>query len=360
MDELERNRLMHAVLDGTATPDEVTSLQRLLHNDPAASDEFDELRELFEGLRRVPQPPLPPAFAERVLEALPRPRGRQRGLRQLFLRRRVFGPTTARPVRRVDAEWLDGMIRTQPANVLFMGGEKMSERTSGSFGKRSLWIGGGIAAVASVLAVSFWIEFPSSNKDTVGTVVPAQRYRAPQNAADDMKPGNDGNAQSQAASLPNGAATALTQGAISNAAQGAVAGSAQGAVAGGSQQAVSGALQGAAAGSQQQAVSGAVQSAAGASQQQAVSGAMQGAVAGSQQQAVSGAVQGAVAGSQQQAVSGAVQGAVAGSSQQAVSGAVQGAVAGSSQQAVSAASQSAVSNAASQAVGNAASNAVAH
>ena len=58
----------------------------------------------------------------------------------------------------------------------------MSEDKNGSFGKRKFWIGGGIAAAAVILAVSSGIDFPPSGKDTVGTIVPAQRFRADQPA----------------------------------------------------------------------------------------------------------------------------------------------------------------------------------
>ncbi len=49
----------------------------------------------------------------------------------------------------------------------------MSEQTSG-LGKRKLWIGGGIAAVAALLAVSYVSNFPPGAQNAVGTIVPAQ------------------------------------------------------------------------------------------------------------------------------------------------------------------------------------------
>ena len=58
----------------------------------------------------------------------------------------------------------------------------MSEQKNGSFGKRKVWIGGGIAAAAVIVAVSSGVDFPPSGKDTVGTIVPAQRFRADQPA----------------------------------------------------------------------------------------------------------------------------------------------------------------------------------
>ena len=77
----------------------------------------------------------------------------------------------------------------------------MSEEKSGSFGKRKIWIGGGIAAAAVILAVSSGVDFPPFSKDTVGTIVPAQRFRADQPATT----GVAGGGQSGAASTPSGA-----------------------------------------------------------------------------------------------------------------------------------------------------------
>ena len=61
--------------------------------------------------------------------------------------------------------------------------------------KRSIWIGGGIA-VAAVLAVAFFtIDYPPDGSKTAGTVAPAQRYRAEQPKAGDVKLGDQAVAQ---------------------------------------------------------------------------------------------------------------------------------------------------------------------
>jgi hypothetical protein len=52
--------------------------------------------------------------------------------------------------------------------------------------KRKVWIGGGVAAVAAVLLVSFGMNIPPRSSDTAGTIAPAQRYRADQNTADNV------------------------------------------------------------------------------------------------------------------------------------------------------------------------------
>ena len=72
----------------------------------------------------------------------------------------------------------------------------MSEQQSGSFGSRKkVWIGAGIAVAAAIVVVSTGV-FPPSGSDTVGTIVPAERYRAPQNTAADVKLGDPSTASS--------------------------------------------------------------------------------------------------------------------------------------------------------------------
>ena len=55
MNPTERTRLMHAALDGEATPGETRELERVLAANPAARAEYDELRQLFDALSRVPK-----------------------------------------------------------------------------------------------------------------------------------------------------------------------------------------------------------------------------------------------------------------------------------------------------------------
>ena len=105
----------------------------------------------------------------------------------------------------------------------------MSEQKGGS--KRKIWIGGAIAAAAVVLVLSSGIDFPPGTKDTSGTIVPATRYKAPQNTAEDVKLGAPGattstiaptavDAASQGASqAANTAASTAAQTAASTAAQ---------------------------------------------------------------------------------------------------------------------------------------------
>ena len=64
----------------------------------------------------------------------------------------------------------------------------MSEQNTSSVGNRKIWIGAGVAAAAVIVAVSTGV-LPPSGKDTAGTIVPAQRYMAPQPTAADVKLG---------------------------------------------------------------------------------------------------------------------------------------------------------------------------
>jgi hypothetical protein len=53
MNPSELTALMHAVLDGEATPGETRELDRILAADPSAKAEFYELQLLFDDLGRI-------------------------------------------------------------------------------------------------------------------------------------------------------------------------------------------------------------------------------------------------------------------------------------------------------------------
>ena len=88
----------------------------------------------------------------------------------------------------------------------------MSEAKSGSSGTRRIWIGGAIAAAAVILVMQY-VDLPPS-KDMTGTIVPAQRFRAPQSGAENVKAGG----QPGTTSTPVNASdlTSATKQAISN------------------------------------------------------------------------------------------------------------------------------------------------
>src|SRR6476646_7246585 len=83
--------LMHAVLDGEATPDEHRMLEAELARNPSARSQFEELRHLFNGLRAVPQPFPPEGLVASVIARAPYqpPKGDHD---QLFSSSGVFEP----------------------------------------------------------------------------------------------------------------------------------------------------------------------------------------------------------------------------------------------------------------------------
>jgi len=68
------DELMQSVLDGEATPEEATELDRRLAADAAASARFEELGRLFEGLRAVPKAYPPEGLVASVLANIPQNR----------------------------------------------------------------------------------------------------------------------------------------------------------------------------------------------------------------------------------------------------------------------------------------------
>jgi hypothetical protein len=64
----------------------------------------------------------------------------------------------------------------------------MSQQSSRFFASRKGWLGAGIVAAAAVVVAQLGFDFPVA-KDVVGTVAPAQRYRAAPNGSEDVKLG---------------------------------------------------------------------------------------------------------------------------------------------------------------------------
>jgi hypothetical protein len=62
----------------------------------------------------------------------------------------------------------------------------MSQQSSRFFATRKGWLGAGIAAAAAVVVAQLAFDFPVA-KDVMGTVAPAQRYRAAPNGSEDVK-----------------------------------------------------------------------------------------------------------------------------------------------------------------------------
>jgi anti-sigma factor RsiW len=164
--------LMHAVLDGEASDVEARELELRLAADPAARAEFEDWKRLFEALHAVPDEHTPEGLVASITSAMPEaPRAPGAG-NQPFPGRRVLGHT------------LFGISRRIPTRSVTMT-EQSSRRI---FAHRKAWLGAGIAAAAAVVVAQIAFDFPLP-KDVVGTVIPAQRYRAAQNGSEQVQLG---------------------------------------------------------------------------------------------------------------------------------------------------------------------------
>src|SRR5690242_20092475 len=153
MNTSEFDRLMHAVLDGEASPAEALELERQLAADPAARARFDDLKQLFETLRAVPRMFPPEGLVAAVTAAVPRRPGGRRELRQLFSRSGVLRQVSMGPRGTSPRAWARVPRVSQPGPQ--QRGNKMNEQKSGFIGKRTVWIGAGITAVAVILVLQF-------------------------------------------------------------------------------------------------------------------------------------------------------------------------------------------------------------
>ena len=164
--------LIHAVLDGEASDAEVRELEMRLAADPAARAEYEEWKRLFEALDAMPTEHAPEGLVAAIAAAMPQAPGASGAASQPFPDPRVLGHT------------LFGISRRDPTRSVTMT-EQSSRRI---FAHRKAWLGGGIAAAAAVVVAQIAFDFPLP-KDDVGTVIPAQRYRAAQNGSEQVQLG---------------------------------------------------------------------------------------------------------------------------------------------------------------------------
>lgn len=179
MPSIELQRLMHAVLDGEATRDEADDLQRRLAASPAARAEFEELQRLFRDLAAVPKKHPPEGLVASVTAALPRIP--QHGSRddQLSAASRVLRASPDDITLRSD-----GPAQQQQQPVPPQRSFPMTQPHPPYSAKRKALIGGGIALVAVLIVWQFGFDQATRSEDVAGTIAAAQRYRAPQGAAD--------------------------------------------------------------------------------------------------------------------------------------------------------------------------------
>src|SRR6185503_19495222 len=160
MKPYELTELMHAVLDGEATPAEARNLERILAADADARAEFDSLRVLFDELKGVPQALPPEGLVASVMADLPSS--------QLSAPSRVIG------ARAQAGSPISDMARRESRSVPFSGSRLMKRKV--------IFVGAGVAALAVILLASSGIDFPPGGTNTTGAIVPAQRFRADQPA----------------------------------------------------------------------------------------------------------------------------------------------------------------------------------
>ncbi len=170
MKNTDLTELMHAVLDGEATPGEAGELERLLAADPAARTRFDELRRLFDGLAAVPKAFPPEGLVASVMAGLPQQPQRRGRLAQLFPTWGVI-TATSKAARGSNPGNLATAHNISEQGPSFRGAN-MSEQQRGSFGKRKVWIG-----VAAAVRRDRWSEASSSISHPLartpsGTIVP--------------------------------------------------------------------------------------------------------------------------------------------------------------------------------------------
>jgi len=145
------DRLMTASLDGEATPDESAALERALAGDPSLRQRYEAWQRLFAALDRVPAPHPPEGLVAAVMANIPAA-GRP-SADQLPSPSPVFG------------------VGSNPFSL----GGTMTDKTSGSFNKRKLVLGVGLAAIA-VVVIGYSLDMPPGSKDTIGTILPAERF----------------------------------------------------------------------------------------------------------------------------------------------------------------------------------------
>ena len=200
MKHTQPTELMHAVLDGEASPEESRALQRLLDSDADARAEFAALERLFKVLHAVPQQYPPEGLVAAVTAALPREAKPHAASRQPLAGSRVVRHASSDTLDAIrgDAETRQPVRRSEPPTR----SNFMSQQHSGLFTRRRTWIGAAIAAAAVVAVAQYGFDFPPRGEDVLGTIVPAQRYRAPQATSQDIKVDGQPAGPSTTAAIP--------------------------------------------------------------------------------------------------------------------------------------------------------------
>jgi hypothetical protein len=187
---------IQAVLDGVATPSQVRELEQRLAVDASARVEFEQWQRLFVALGRVPQASPPEGLVAAVTSTADAHAEIFRVRDQLLNRRVVIG--YKRLAGRGAASGFRSIFRR--SDRLDSTGERdiMSEQQRIGFGNRKLWAGGAVMVLAvGVAMIAF--DLPPKSSDVVGTIAPAERYRAPQSGAEAVQLGQPATAQTSTA-----------------------------------------------------------------------------------------------------------------------------------------------------------------
>src|SRR5205085_3080278 len=138
----------------------------------------------------LPQPFPPEGLVAAVMANIPQNSPPQKRLDQLSWRSRVIGVTSMKVRGKSPGTSATDLPAHQPG--IYLREWKMNEQSSLSR-KRNVLIGGGIAIAAALVALSYTMDFPAGVQNTVGTIVPAQRFRAAQPTAQDVSVGTVSN-----------------------------------------------------------------------------------------------------------------------------------------------------------------------
>jgi len=186
MKHAELVECIQAVLDGVATPDQARQLEQQLAADAAARAEFAQWQHLFAALGRQPQASAPEGLVAAVTAAADAHLQIARNRDQLLERPAVIA--YRRPESRGQASGFRAIFRRSNRSDSTREIDIMSERQRIGFGNRKLWAGGAVMLLAvGVAMIAF--DLPPRSSDVVGTVAPAERYRAPQSGAEAVQLG---------------------------------------------------------------------------------------------------------------------------------------------------------------------------
>jgi len=180
------------VLEGDATPDEVRELEKQLAIDASARAEFEQWQRLFVALGRVPQVSPPEGLVAAVTSAADAHLKISRRQDQLLDPDAVIGSGAGSKT---------GFFFGFPG---FLSRPRMRPSTTQESVhmnvNRKVLAGGALAAVALGVALVMG-GLPPKSENVVGTIAPAERYRAPQSGAEAVQLGQPVAGQTSAVAI---------------------------------------------------------------------------------------------------------------------------------------------------------------